>query len=373
MERPADRSSAYIQNEGRNHEWTCPSAPSEVRDFHRSLKGYAPTPLIDLPQLAGELGVCRVFAKDESSRLGLPSFKALGASWAIRRALRDRSDDATARHPVTMVTASDGNHGRAVAHLARQLGHGADIFLPHGVHPKAAQAIRDEGATVTLVAGDYDDAVAAAVRHVANSAEEGAERLLMQDTALEGHKDVADWIVAGYSTLFAEIDDQLAEHGIDGPDLVVVPTGVGSLLQAAITHYRSDTSRHGSVIVSVEPTNAACVLESVAEGGPVTVKTGHTIMAGLNTGTMSLLAWPYVVHGLDAAVAVSDGDTTTAVQNLAELGVDAGPCGAASLAAARVLQKADQGNGRRITGLFADATVVLLVTEGGEANPWLSE
>ena len=63
-------------------QWTAPSGGTSARDFHRSLPGYEPTPLIDLPDLASELGVGRVVVKDESARLGLPAFKVLGASWA---------------------------------------------------------------------------------------------------------------------------------------------------------------------------------------------------------------------------------------------------------------------------------------------------
>src|SRR6185312_3390930 len=149
----------------------------------------------------------------ESNRLGLPAFKALGASWAIRRALRERAPTGQ----VTIVTATDGNHGRAVARFAREFGHRAAIYVPDGVHPAAVQAIRDEGAIVTHIRGDYDAAVQAAAR--------APGTVLVQDMAWDGYEDVPSWIVEGYATLFAELDEQL----VTGPDLVVVPAGVGSL------------------------------------------------------------------------------------------------------------------------------------------------
>ena len=108
----------------------------EVVAFHRSLVGYEPTPLVELPDVAARLGVGRVFAKDESSRLGLPAFKALGASWAIHRALEGGAGDGST--PVTFATATDGNHGRAVAKFARLLGHRARVFVrctPHTSGP----------------------------------------------------------------------------------------------------------------------------------------------------------------------------------------------------------------------------------------------
>ncbi|MET9090051.1 pyridoxal-phosphate dependent enzyme, partial [Streptomyces sp. NPDC004237] len=98
--------------------WRCAPVDAAVRDFHAALPDYSSTPLTELPALAEELGVGRVFVKDESSRLGLPAFKALGASWAVHRTLADRAENGNAPGPVTLVTATDGNHGRAVARTA---------------------------------------------------------------------------------------------------------------------------------------------------------------------------------------------------------------------------------------------------------------
>jgi diaminopropionate ammonia-lyase len=93
-------------------------------------------------------------------------------------------------------------------------------------------------------------------------------------------------------------------------------------------------------------------------------------MAGLNCGTVSSVAWPAIVAGLDAALVTDDAASSAATAALAELGVDAGPCGAASLAALRgVLTGPDAAAFRRHVGLHADTTVVLLITEGTAANP----
>jgi diaminopropionate ammonia-lyase len=355
-----------VANQARDRAWTCRPAPATVRDFHRSLPGYATTRLTALPELARTFGVARIFAKDESNRLGLPAFKALGASWAILQALRER----TPTRPLTIVTATDGNHGRAVARFARQLGHRAAIFVPDGVHPTAVQAIRDEGAGVTYIPGSYDAAV-----HAASRAADAdiAEAILVQDMAWDGYEQIPGWIVDGYTTLFAEIDDQLHDQGIARPDLVVVPTGVGSLLQAALTHYRGGNTPPGTAVLSVEPQSAACVLASVTAGHPVTVATGVTCMAGLNCGTVSALAWPYIRHGLDACVTVTDAEAADAARELASHGVHAGPCGAAALAALHAVHDRDGAEQRRATlELTAASTVVLLITEGAAANPGLN-
>lgn len=346
--------------------WRCAPATAEVRDFHASLPGYAPTPLTEIPALAQELGVGRVFVKDESNRLGLPAFKALGASWAVHRTLAERAANAAEPGPVTLVTATDGNHGRAVARMARRLGQDAHVFVPRGVHPQAVAAIVAEQAKVTEVPGPYDEAV-----RLASEAAAAPDAVLVQDTAWPGYERIPGWIVEGYSTLCAEIDEQLTAAGVAaGPDLVAVPVGVGSLAQSVVAHYRSRPSGRAPALLSVEPEAAACVLESLALGEPVSVSTGETAMAGLNCGTPSSIAWPYLREGLDTAVAVTDADSARAAGDLAAAGVSSGPCGAASLAGLRTALTGTGAEERRTAlGLGPNSVVVLLSTEGTAANP----
>ncbi len=145
--------------------------------FHQRLPGYRPTPLIDVPELARLLGIGQVLVKNESSRLGLPAFKILGASWAVYRALEAaanrggnrswacrgcprnlepwRTIDELAQRlaplrPLTLATATDGNHGRAVAHMAALLGFAARIFVPAGTAQARIDGIAGEGATVEV-------------------------------------------------------------------------------------------------------------------------------------------------------------------------------------------------------------------------------
>ncbi|MGZ3146035.1 pyridoxal-phosphate dependent enzyme [Lentzea chajnantorensis] len=322
-------------------QWRCAPAPREVRAFHAGLPGYAPTPLVELPDLAAELGVGRLLVKDESDRLGLPAFKALGASWAVHRLL----ERVTA--PVTLVAATEGNHGRAVARMARLRGRAAHVFVPEAVHPQVVRAIAGEGARVTVVRGSYGDAVRAAAE---------ADGVLVQDVGWPGYEEVPGWVVEGYATLCAEVDEQLGR----APDLVVVPVGVGSLAQAVITHYRSTTA--APCVLAVEPETAACVTASLIAGEPVTIGTSDTVMAGLNCGTPSTTAWPFLRNGLDAAVTVSDAECTKAAADLHTRNVHSGPCGAAPLAGLRAAPHGD-------LGLDSTSVVVLLGTEGTSANP----
>ncbi len=352
--------------------WACPAPSRSPAAFHALLPDYSATPLIDVPSLAAGLTVGRVLVKDESSRLGLPSFKALGASWAVHQLLVTEAGEewpgphglpglrrlAAARPGLVLVTATDGNHGRAVARMARLVGAAARVVVPAVVTGQAAAAIAAEGAEVVTVPGGYDEAVAAADRWVRG--QPGA--VLVQDTAWPGYEQVPGWIAEGYSTLFAELDEQLPGDGT--PALVVVPVGVGSLAQAAIAHYRGSGRGMDTPLLAVEPDTAACALASLRAGRPVTVRTGHTVMAGLNCGTVSALAWPYLAGGLDAAVAVSDQQAERAMAELAAVGVSSGPSGAASLAGARAAVTGPGSAERRsVLAVGPAATVVLLNTE----------
>lgn len=334
--------------------WSAPTLTTEATEFHRTLAGYAPTPLVDLPALAAELGVGRVLVKDESARLGLPAFKVLGASWACQQ-VQKRSPGAG------LVTATDGNHGRAVARMAAHFRVDATIFVPSVMTSETAERIAAEGAEIIRVDGDYDEAVRRAARY----ADEQPGRALVQDTAWYGYTEVPAWIVEGYQTLLREVDGELAAGGAVA-DLVAVPVGVGSLAEAVVRHYRQPDALRPRVL-SVEPDTAACVLRSLQADRPVSVPTGATVMAGLNCGTVSHAAWPVLRDGLDAAVAVSDEDALRAVDDLAGLGVSSGPCGAAALAGVRAALTDLE---RRATlRLDPGAVLVLLSTEGTSEEP----
>lgn len=306
--------------------------------FHRALPGYRATPLTSLPELARTLGLESLYVKDEGERLGLPSFKILGASWAVYRALSERlgstpepgADMARAfalLRPLTLVAATDGNHGRALAHVGRLLGFDARILVPAGTAAARIEAIASEGATVEIVDGSYDLAVEIA-------AQRADERtVVIADTAWDGYEQVPTWISEGYSTIFWEVDDALARQGLAEPDLVLVQIGVGALARAAVAHYRRDDLREQPALVGVEPLDAACALETALAGEIVHVPGPHrSVMAGLNAGLVSTVALAALLDGIDAYVAIPDSRAREAVRAYAEHGLVAGETGAAGLA-----------------------------------------
>ena len=346
-----------------------PAAPAEVLAFHRRLPAYAPTLVIDAPELAASLAVGRVLVKAETQRMGLPSFKILGASWASYRAICEHIGDdpqpwaninelaASLAHlrPMTLAAATDGNHGRAVAFMARLLGFDAHILVPDGTSEARIAAIEGESATVTVVDGTYDDAIE-------QSAEMAGDRcLVVSDTSWPGYETIPANVAEGYTTIFAEVDDALAANGIAPPDLVAVPVGVGAFMAAAVTHYRSGA--HRPVLVSVEPDDANCVQLSTINGEITETPGPHrSIMVGLNCGVPSPLAWPMMASGVDWCVSVDSDAAGAAMSDLADSQVVAGETGSASLAGVRALL-ADEAGSAALDDP-ASATVLIMVTEG---------
>jgi diaminopropionate ammonia-lyase len=213
-----------------------------------------------------------------------------------------------------------------VARLAALFGFGAHVFVPTGTAQSRIDAIAGEGAEVTIVDGTYDEAVARAAER------EDERSLLISDTAWPGYTEIPHWVMEGYTTCLQEVDSALSARRERGPDIVFVQIGVGALAAAVVLHYR----RHGvtvpAKIVGIEPTSAACALASARAGRIVSLaEAPHSIMAGLNCGTPSLVAWPYLANGIDVFAAIEDEWAEAGMRELAAIGLGAGETGAAGL------------------------------------------
>jgi len=326
---------------------------------------YAPTPLLDLPDLAAALGVAAVLAKDEGRR-PLGSFKALGGVYAGLRALAR-----AAAMPVAalldpsrpslllpaLVCASDGNHGLAVAAAARLAGTRARVFLPAIVPDARVARIAAKGAEVVRVPGTYDDAVRAA----AQAAWEG-HGLLIADTGADPDDPVVADVIAGYGVIAEEIRAQLAAIERSAPTHLFVQAGVGGLAAAMAEGLRPVMAPPARVVV-VEPESAACVAAALAAGQPVAIGgTLETAAEMLSCGEASAPALR-ILRGVAAeALAVSEAALLAAP---AFFGAHGGPVttpsGAAGLAGLRQAVADDATRGG--LGLGPTSRVLLVITE----------
>ena len=350
------------------------SPGSSSISFHRRLPGYVPSPIRSAVSAAEILGCRSILLKDESDRFGLPSFKILGASFAFYMELKRRRGFAEDEWndldrlaglcrdilPRSLVTATDGNHGRGVARVAAWFGVEAEVFVPEGTAAARIAGIESEGAGVTVIGGDFDDAVEAAASRAAE------DTWLIQDTSWPGYERIPAWIVDGYATIMEEMEEQLGSMGGDAPGLVAVQIGVGSLAAAVIEYFRSKPGGRQPLIAGVEPDEAACGFESVRAGEIVTVPGPHrSAMAGLNCGTLSSLAWPVIRDGADCMVTVKNEDAFEAMRMLAADGIISGESGSAGLAGVAALMRDEETRGILASmGLGPDPDVMLISTEG---------
>ena len=357
---------------------------SDILDFHHSIPGHRETPLVSLPILARRLGVGNILVKDESFRFGLNAFKVLGASYAICRHFQDQwqarfaeplvySDLFNRRvrdrlGPVTFCAATDGNHGRAVAWTASQMGCNSFVYVPSDTVRARVRSIENEGATVVVVDGTYDDTVSQVARDAATNGWQ-----IISDTAYPGYTTVPLYVTAGYSTLFGEVDRSLAASGTPDMDVLFVQSGVGSLAAAATWHYRRPGTVARPRLVNVEPVSADCLMESARSQNGDLRSSGSSpssIMAGLNCGTPSLVAWPIIRQGMDVFMSISDSYSEEAVRTFyysekTDPRIVSGESGAAGLAGLLALCGCDSfAPAREALGLNSNSRILLLNTEG---------
>jgi diaminopropionate ammonia-lyase len=285
-----------------------------VTCFHESLPGYSSTPLVKLSALAEYLGVEDISIKDESKRFGLNAFKVLGASYAMARAIKfelklDVKEftfkeivlHSSKISQLTFVTATDGNHGRAVAWAASKFGCKAVIFMPKGSSEARLQAIQLLGAKASILDGNFDEAVIFAEK----TAKEN-NWVLIQDTSWLEYKDIPMYVMQGYFTLLTEVMSQTKDTGFTH---VFVQAGVGSFAAAMLAFLCTVFKKPEPVFVLVEASGAPCYYKSmkIGDGNPHIVHGDlKTIMAGLSCGKPSQIGWEILKAGADAFVACSD-------------------------------------------------------------------
>ena len=356
------------------------STAYHVRKFHRTFPDYTPTPLAKLTHLADMLKVSHIWIKDESHRFGLNAFKILGATHGLAYLIAQRlgmnmqelsfdllhaSKTKEKLTDTTFVTATDGNHGRAVAWAAQQLGCKSVVYLPKGTATARYESIKAHGAQTSIIDGTYDDAVKQAVEQAQKQG-----WILLQDTAREGYKEIPLKIMQGYLTILHEALEQL-EGKI--PTHVFVQCGVGSLAAACQAYLCELFGDKRPLFAVVEPTHAACFYKPMATHRRMPQKLSgnlNTIMAGLACGEPSSLAWGILRDYADVFIACPD---IVAMRGMRILGnplqgderVISGESGAVTLGLlASVCRQASCQKIAQALRLNDSSKVLLLSTEG---------
>ena len=351
------------------------SAAEAAAAFLDTRPNHAETPLRSLEQLAASQGVSKVYIKDEGGRFGLGSFKALGGAYAVVRLVMDEAerklgapvDLADLTSPkvkaiaaeMTVVCATDGNHGKSVAMGAAQVGARAVVLMHAGVSDARVQAVAELGAQVIRVAGNYDDSI-----HEANRLASEQGWVVVSDSSWPGYEYIPALVMQGYTVLLREALRQMPQ----APTHVFVQAGVGGIA-AAVAGYMAE--RYGDarpVMVVVEPERAACLFESARAGHALKVAPGEpTVMSMLECYEPSMIAWRILVRAADGFVTVAEEEAAQAMGLLArpqagDLPIVAGESGAAGLAG--FLQVAKDKNLRRQLGLDESSRILLINTEG---------
>lgn len=353
-----------------------PERSEKTLAFHRSLPGYAETPLVFLNSAAERLGIGSLAVKDESPRFGLNAFKALGGSYCTAQvcakiaglgcegltyASLTSSEVREKLKGMTLCTATDGNHGRGVAWSAMMLGLKSVVYMPAGSEPERLENIRKLGARAEITPWSYDDTVAYAA---AQAIKHGWT--VIQDTTSDVNGEIVLLIMQGYLTMLREISDRLEEP----PTHVFLQAGVGSMAGAAAAYLKNVYGERAPVVTIVEPTDAACIYESAAAGDglPHAAKGGlSTMMAGLACGIPCAPAWELIRAHSKGYITIPDDRAAEAMRLLArpkgdDRAIVSGESGASGVGAA--LAVLASGRMRDALGIDGRSRILCISTEG---------
>ena len=327
------------------------------------------------PSLAADLGIGAILYKHEGPRFGLGSFKALGGASAAQKLLsRELSRQtgtevsleavrsgtrASEAAGITLASATDGNHGRSLAWGCNRFGSACRIYIHANVSPGRERAMREFGAEITRISGDYDESVARCRQDA-----EANGWFVVSDTSWPGYTEIPRDVMAGYGVMIREVYEQ----AVSPPTHVFVQGGVGGLAAASAAALRQLWGADSPRVIVVEPSLAACLFESARLGGVTNVEIeAETIMAGLSCGEPSPLAWEVIGSEVSDFLIIDDQIVPPAVRRLARPAagdpvIEAGESGVAGLAA--LIEAAESAELRTKLGLNAGSRVLLIGSEG---------
>ena len=265
-------------------------------------ENYAPTPLLLLDKLSTELKLKRIFYKDESKRFHLKSFKALGGSYAVEKIAKGNKE-------IVISTATAGNHGRSVAWGSKKLGLKCKIFISEYVSETRADAMRDFGADVIRVKGNYEDSLNECIKQSNQN-----NWQIVQDVAWKNYMLVPKLTMAGYSVMMKEISEQINNQKVSH---IILQAGVGGMAAAMVAGLARYLN-HVPQIIIVEPDSAACVLASINTGKIEKISIEkESIMGGMSCGEVSLVPWQILKKSVNYCVTVSDYYISKTIKYLA--------------------------------------------------------
>lgn len=308
----------------------------------------APTPLLCVAALAEALQLGALHVKDERERLGLGSFKGLGAAYVIAL-----DAEAGRAKGAVYVAASAGNHGLSVAAGAAAFGAKAVIYLAVTVPEAFAERLRALGAEVVRAGSSYEDSMDAAAEAAAAS---GAA--LLSDSSWPGYLERPWALMEGYLALMREVFADMT----DPPSHVLLQAGVGGLAGAAAAAMRSEWGDAPRIIV-VEPAVAPALQGSIAAGAPTVAEGPASIMGRLDCKAPSLIALKGLARDADLFATITEAEAAEGAALAARHGLASTASGAAGLAALAAASAED----RRALGLGAEARVLVILSEGPEA------
>ena len=265
-------------------------------------ENYAPTPLLLLDKLSTELKLKRIFYKDESKRFHLKSFKALGGSYAVEKITKGNKE-------IVISTATAGNHGRSVAWGSKKLGLKCKIFISEYVSESRAEVMRNFGADVIRVKGNYENSLNECIKQSNQN-----NWQIVQDVAWKNYMLVPKLTMAGYSVMMKEISEQINNQKVSH---IILQAGVGGMAAAMVAGLARYLN-HVPQIIIVEPDSAACVLASINTGKIEKISIEkESIMGGMSCGEVSLVPWQILKKSVNYCVTVSDDYISKTIKYLA--------------------------------------------------------
>lgn len=353
----------------------------KARTFVATQEDYEITPLVSLKELSKVFGVKRIYVKDESKRMGLNAFKGVGVLYAVSELICKRFnldiEKTTFNNflepklnkeikKLVFVAATDGNHGKGLAWVAKTLGCKCNIYMPKNTTDARVKAIEDLGAKVLVTDVNYDDTLRMVIEEAYKNG-----WIHVQDQAWEGYTEITNAISKGYSIIADEILEQMKNDSIDRPTHIILQAGAGTFAFGILGYYVNVFEENKPYMVIAEANNAACFYSS-AEKGKLTSVSGEleTVMAGLSVGEPNIVAWENLKTIVEGYASCSDNITARGMRILSsslknDERIISGESGALGVGlVSMVCQSSEYRNIKELMGIDKESVLLFINTEG---------